>query len=246
VTRRTRIGLLAAGLAGLAALLGWAVAGLPAFGAYRGPYGFVLDRIVLPERHTTNVVMAVTFDVRGIDTMGEELILYAAVLGVVLLLRARRGETGGPAPRVSVDGDAVRLGGAMAVGAGALVALWLVAFGYVTPGGGFQGGVALAGAVLLVYLVGSQASFSGFGDEKLLDPLEAVGAGGYVAIGVAALASGGAFLTNLLGPGSTGTLLSGGSIPLLNWAAAVEVAAANLVLCAEFLRAYSAPLPASR
>ena len=28
------------------------------------------------------------------------------------------------------------------VGGGLLVGLWLVAFGYVTPGGGFQGGVA--------------------------------------------------------------------------------------------------------
>jgi multicomponent Na+:H+ antiporter subunit B len=243
VSRRVRVVVLAAGLAGLGALLGWAVAGLPAFGDYQGPYGYALDRIVVPLRHTTNVVMATTFDVRGIDTMGEELILYAAVLGIVLLLR---GEVEDREERITPGSDALRVGGALAVGGAILTGLWLVAFGYVTPGGGFQGGVAVAGGALLVYLVGSHASFSPFRNEELLDPLEAIGAGGYVVVGLAALASGSAFLTNLFGPGTVGSLLSGGSIPLLNWAAAIEVTFAMLVLFAEFLEAYVVPLARSQ
>lgn len=239
MSRRARIALLSAALAGLGALLGWAVSGLPAFGDYHGRYGHALDRLVVPLRHTTNVVAATTFDVRGIDTMGEELILYAAVLGIVLLLR---GEVEEHEERITPGSDSLRVVGALAVGGGVLTGLWLVAFGYVSPGGGFQGGVAVAAGALLVYLAGSHASFSPFRNEELLDPLEALGAGGYVVVGIAALASGVAFLTNLFGPGTVGTLLSGGSIPLLNWAAAIEVTFALLVLFAEFLEAYVVPL----
>lgn len=229
-------------LLGLGALFGWAVAGLPAFGDYGGPYGFVLNTVVVPLRHTTNVVMGTTFDVRGVDTMGEEFILYAAVVGATLLLRD---ETAGErAERRSrrLDSDAVRLIGVLMVGGGLLVGLWLVAFGYVTPGGGFQGGVVVAGSILLLYLVGSHRDYRPFRDEHVLDPLEGLGAGGYAIIGLAALASGSAFLTNLFGPGTTGKLLSGGSIPVLNWTSAIAVSCAMLLLFAEFLGTYVVPL----
>jgi multicomponent Na+:H+ antiporter subunit B len=62
-----------------------------------------------------------------------------------------------------------------------------------------------------------------------------------VAIGLAALIAGAPFLHNLLGLGATGTIRSGGTMTLLNWAVAVEVAAANLVLYTEFLESYLVP-----
>jgi multicomponent Na+:H+ antiporter subunit B len=74
----------------------------------------------------------------------------------------------------------------------------------------------------------------------VVDPLEGVGAGAYVAIGLAALIAGSPFLHNLLGPGKTGTLFSGGSMSLLNWAVALEVAAANVTLYSEFLQRFVA------
>jgi len=61
-------------------------------------------------------------------------------------------------------------------------------------------------------------------------------------VGLAALASGTAFLTNLFGYGKTGTLLSGGSIALLNWASAIAVTVAMVILFAEFLETYYVPL----
>jgi multicomponent Na+:H+ antiporter subunit B len=237
-----RIGILTPALAGLGALFAWAIAGLPAFGDYRGPYGFVLNRLVVPLRHTTNVVMGTNFDVRGIDTMGEEFILYAAIVGVTLLLRDERRSRRAERHTRRLRSDAVRLVSVVMIGGGLLVGLWLVAFGYVTPGGGFQGGVVVAGAVLLLYLVGNHRDYRPFRDERFLDPLEGLGAGGYVVIGLAALVSGAAFLTNLFGFGQTGTLVSGGSIPLLNWASAIAVSVAMLLLFAEFLETYVEPL----
>lgn len=239
MSRRARLSLFMPALAGLGALLVWAYTGLPAFGDYRGPYGFVLNRIATPLRHMDNVVNATTYDIRGVDTMGEEFILFAAVIGVVLLLR-------GDERRHDVDddigSDLVRVFGTLAIGAAFLVGLWLVAFGFVTPGGGFQGGVAIASGALLLYLVAGYREWSAFGNESVLDPIKGIGGGGYVVIGLAALVAGMPFLTNLFSGGVAGTVWSGGSAGFVNWAAGIEVAAANVILFAEFLHEYIVPI----
>jgi multicomponent Na+:H+ antiporter subunit B len=53
-------------------------------------------------------------------------------------------------------------------------------------------------------------------------------------IGVVSMLLGGAFLQNFGPLGTTGTLASGGSIPLLNLASALEVSAAFLLIFGEF------------
>jgi multicomponent Na+:H+ antiporter subunit B len=240
MSRRVRISIFMPAVGLLGFLLAWALVGIPDFGNYRGPYGYILDRVVVPERHMTNVVTAVVFDYRGFDTLGEEFILFTAVTGVVILLR--EGEVAEKAAKVSRSPGvpSLRLFGTLMVGAGLLVGAWLAAFGYVTPGGGFQGGVVMASGVVLLYFATRYGVYQPYGREDFLDPIEAVGAGGYAVIGVVALLSGLPYLTNLLGPGTPGTLVSAGSIPFLNWASALEVAAANLVLFSEFLQEYIA------
>jgi multicomponent Na+:H+ antiporter subunit B len=240
MTPRTRTVVLLPALGCVAALLVWGLVGLPDFGHYVGPYGYLLNHVVVPERHMTNVVTATVFDYRGFDTLGEEFILFTSVLGVVLLLRTSEREE--HEIDDEVGSDLVRVLGTLMVGGAILVGLWLVAFGFVTPGGGFQGGVIVAGGALLVFLVSSHRAWSGLGTETVLDPLEAVGAGGYVVVGLAALVSGSPFLFNFLGPGVPGTLESGGSAVFVNWAAGLEVAAALLVLFSEFLEEYVVPV----
>jgi multicomponent Na+:H+ antiporter subunit B len=240
VSRRLRVAIFVPAVAIVGVLFAWSLVAIPHFGDYRGPYGYVLERVVTPERHMSNVVTSVVFDYRGFDTMGEEFILFIAVMGVVLLLRSE--ERGEQDWNDDVGSDAVRVGGSLALGVCVLVALWLIAFGFVTPGGGFQGGVALASSILLVFLVSSHRAWSGVSKEEALDPVEGLGAGGYVVIGLAALIGGLPFLTNFFGPGGTGTLVSGGSAAFVNWSAGMEVAAANLILFKEFLDEYVAPL----
>jgi multicomponent Na+:H+ antiporter subunit B len=241
LSRRLRIALFLPALAILGALTVWALTGLPDFGNYVGPYGYLLNRVVTPERHMTNAVTAIVFDYRGFDTMGEEFILFAAVTGVVLLLRGEHGEE----TEEETGSDLIRVGGSLCVGLALLVGLWLISFGFVTPGGGFQGGVIVASAGALLFLVSNHTAWSAIGNEHVLDPLEGLGAGGYVIIGLAALVSGLPFLTNLLGPGLPGTLQSGGSAAFVNWSAGTEVAAALLILFAEFLEQYIVPLSGS-
>lgn len=242
MSRRTRVVVGVVALAGMGALLLWAYTGLPAFGHYLGPYGYVLNRIATPRRHMANVVNAITYDIRGFDTMGEEFILFGAVVGVVLLLRGERDKDVDD----EVRSDLIRSGGPIALGALFLVGLLIVAFGFITPGGGFQGGVILASAVVMLFVAVSYRSWAKVGTESHLDPIEGIGAGGFVVVGLAALVSGLPFLTNFWGPGTVGTLWSGGSAPLVNWAAGIEVGAALLVLYSEFLEAHVVPMIRSR
>jgi multicomponent Na+:H+ antiporter subunit B len=233
MTRQLRIGLFAVSATGLAALLLWAVAGLPDFGHYRGPYGKVLNNVAVGERHVTNVVAAVTFDYRGVDTMGEEFILFASVMGVALLLRHKRAERRRSPERV--HSDAVRLAGGGFVAGLLVLGLYVVAHGPLTPGGGFQGGVVLASAFALVYLAGTYRAYRSLTPIPAVDLVEGVGAGGYVVVGIVSLLLGSAFLHNFGPLGTTGTLASGGSIPFLNIASALEVSAAFVLLFTEFL-----------
>src|SRR5919198_4976752 len=158
VSMRLRFGLFGFSALGLAALFGWGIAGLHDFGGFDGPLGLFLDRAAVGQRHATNVVTAVVFDYRGFDTLGEEFILVASVLGVALLLREARDEDIGR-PLDPAPSEALRALGPFAVGVTALVGLFVVAHGPLTPGGGFQGGVLLAAAATLLYLAGTYRGF---------------------------------------------------------------------------------------
>jgi multicomponent Na+:H+ antiporter subunit B len=236
---RRRVFLAAAVVAG--ALLLWGLSGLPDYGIYQGPYGDVLNQVAVAERKATNVVAAITFDYRGVDTLGEEYILFAAVIGVAILLRAQRGETEQPPDEDAADrhapetSNAVRVVGLALVGPVVLFGIYVVAHGHLSPGGGFQGGVVLATGALLVYLSGEYVTLRRVSPERLLDLAESAGAAGYVAIGLLGVATGATFLANVLPLGQPGALLSSGTIPLINLTVGLEVAGGFVLLLFEFL-----------
>ena len=233
MTRPLRIGVFAVSAAGLAALLLWAAAGLPDFGRYHQAYSRTLNSVAVGERHATNVVTATVFDYRGFDTLGEEFILFTSVMGVALLLRDVRDERG--SRRHRVHSDALQLVGGGFVAALLVIGLYVVAHGAITPGGGFQGGVVLASAFALVYLAGEYRAYRRLTPLPAVDLVEGTGAGGYAVVGVVSILLGSAYLHNFGPFGSAGTLASGGSIPFLNIASALEVGAAFVLLFTEFL-----------
>jgi multicomponent Na+:H+ antiporter subunit B len=237
---RKRVFLLAG--AGLAALLVWGLAGLPAFGDYHGAYGLVLNQVAVPERHATAVVSAVNFDYRGFDSLGEEFILFAAVLGLALLLREGRDEELGPPHdeaagrgRVPETSAAVRVTVLALVGPTVLLAIYIVCHGHLTPGGGFQGGVVAATALLLVFLGGEYVRLARVRPLGLVETVKALGAASYVVVGLGGLLVAGAFLENFLPLGTTGELISAGTIPLLSVAVGFEITGGFVLLLSEFL-----------
>src|SRR3954451_12204344 len=136
-------------------------------------------------------------------------------------------------PRTS---PAVLVIGAALVGPTVVIALNLVAHGAITPGGGFQGGVVLAAAAVIVVAAGGRIRLPPDQPPLLAEIVHGAGAAGFVLLGLAGLAFAGAFLdTTWAGHGTSGALLSGGAIPLLNVATGFEVAGAIVVILAEFL-----------
>jgi multicomponent Na+:H+ antiporter subunit B len=228
-------------MAGLAVFLLWGMAGLPRFGTLAGAYSRLLNATAVSERAATNVVASITFDYRGFDTMGEEFILFAAVVGVAILLRAQRDEEEGQ-PEEEISGrhapaasNAVRAIGLAMVGPIVVFGIYVVAHGHLTPGGGFQGGVVLATGALLVYLSGEYVTLRRVRPESLIDAAESTGAGGYVVIGLLGLVVGTSFLDNFLPLGQPGALLSSGTIVPINAAIGLEVAGGFVLLLSEFL-----------
>jgi multicomponent Na+:H+ antiporter subunit B len=242
VTARGRLLLFAIPAVGVAALLVWSFTGLPSFGHYRGPYGNVINERAVPERHTPNSVAAVNFDYRGFDTIGEEFILFAAVMGVSALLRVQRAETEALSPidqarahAATETADSVAVICMALVAPLVLLGLYIVVHGHLTPGGGFQGGVILASAFLMVYLAGRYITFRQISPKSLLDGGEGLGAGGFVAVGFVGMLAGAAFLENVLPLGQTGKVFSAGTLPIINLSVGLEVAMGLLLVMWEFL-----------
>jgi multicomponent Na+:H+ antiporter subunit B len=224
----------------------WGLKGLPAVGHYRGPYGDVLNQVATYERHVTEIVTAVNFDYRGFDTLGEEFILFMSVIGGTVLLRRQSEEEKSerkdqdladrsPERQAPEPSDATRVLTLGLVGPLVVFGLYIVSHGQLTPGGGFQGGVILATAPLLVYLAGNLKKFKQITSHTLVEVGEAVGAGGYLAIGFAGLVLGGSYLRNVAALGSTGAINSGGTIALISLATGLEVAGGFVLLLYAFL-----------
>ncbi|WP_328581060.1 MnhB domain-containing protein [Streptomyces sp. NBC_00370] len=233
MTRGQRLWLLAVGLAGVAVLLVTAYTGLPDFGAASHPYG---DRAVHASlaRHTANVISSINFDQRGYDTLGEESILFGAVLGTVVLLRQTRDERQvEPAPALVLP--AVRRYALYLLPVTLVVGLYVVAHGQLSPGGGFQGGVVTATALHLLYIAVDYHALERIRPMGLYEIGDAAGEGAYLVLGAAGLLGGTSFLANFLPLGTFNTLSSGGTVPLLNAAIGMEVACAVVVLLARFL-----------
>jgi multicomponent Na+:H+ antiporter subunit B len=229
-----RLALFGVGALGVGFLLCFGVLDLPAFGHYAGPYGDIVTKLVEPQRHMANAVTAIVFDYRGFDTMGEELILFSAASAVALLLRdIKEQDTAAVVDAVRSDG----LNGFGVLGAVAtlLLALYVVSHGFVSPGGGFQGGVVIAAAFLFVFLTTEYRAYARLVPTKFAEPLESSGAGAYVALGLIAFGFGLGFLENFLPLGVTGRLRSGGSAALVNWASALAVAGGFLLIFSEYL-----------
>lgn len=243
MTARVRLRVFALAALGVAAMLVWAVRLLPGFGHYPGPYGDRINAASVPQRHTTDAVTAVNFDYRGVDTIGEEFILFVAATGVAVLLRSQRSEreeTDQPddreaGQRISPTSDAVRNIALASVGPIVVLGIYIVSHGTISPGGGFQGGLVLATAFVAVYISGQYIATRRMEPITVNEVIESLGAAGYVAIGLAGLAAGGAFLVDILPLGTPATIASGGTINLISFSVGLEVVAGFVLIVTEFL-----------
>ncbi len=214
---------------------------LPPYGTAIGGYAKLIGLAGMPERHVTNITTSVNFDYRGLDTMGEEYILFASIAALALLLRRgsdvtaqqKRAERGHL--RWGRDEALAYVGRAWAAFA-MLFGIYVVLHGALTPGGGFHGGTIIGSIGFSIFLIFGAKPFRSIQSDERIDIAGAVGAGMYVMVGAAGLIMGGRFLQNILPLGRTGDILSGGTISLINAGVGLEVGSAFTLLASYYLR----------
>lgn len=242
MSRRVRLLLFACGGPGLLAVLLIGLHGLPAFGDFHGAYGLLVDHVEPGQRHATDVVTALNFDLRAFDTLGEEFILFASVSGVALLLRHLRDEDEDVESSRSVAdhrfagaSDALRVLSLLLIPLLVSLGVYLALHGALTPGGGFQAGVVLAAGPLAILLAGRYLALKRVAPQWMLEASDAAGATAYALIGLGGLIFVSIYLKNFLPLGTSGHLLSAGMMPLNSIAVGLEVTGAFLLTWTEFL-----------
>ena len=140
-------------------LLAWAVQDFPGWGDPKSPASaspvashFIANTGV--DTEVPNMVTAVLADYRGFDTMFETVVVFIAGLAVFSILR------GGPKSRtrdrefvVDFEPDLIVTNTVrLIVPVIQIFALYVLAHGHVSPGGGFQGGVAMGASFILIAL----------------------------------------------------------------------------------------------
>ncbi|MBN2460464.1 MAG: hypothetical protein JXB60_02560 [Candidatus Cloacimonetes bacterium] len=109
-----------------------------------------------------------------------------------------------------------------------LYGLYIIVHGHLTPGGGFAGGVIMAGAFILPILANGSILPNLRKEEAGLELMESAAILGFLIIaGLGLLFSGSLiFFSNFLHKGILGKLVSAGFIPIENIVVGVEVCAA--------------------
>ncbi|MCG8017101.1 MAG: DUF4040 domain-containing protein [Candidatus Thiodiazotropha sp. 'RUGA'] len=143
-----------------------------------------LANAMLERSGVSNPVTAVLLNYRAYDTLLELVVVLAAVLGVLVVGRERRGYR---EPGPVFHGLVHWLVPLLIVTAGYL--LWVGAH---APGGAFQAGATLAAAGIVLRLAGYDAA--GLPDGRLLRWLLVAGTGVFLLLGLGMTVSGGGFL----------------------------------------------------
>ena len=102
--------------------------------------------------------------------------------------------------------------------------MYIILFGTVSPGGGFQGGVMVASAALLLYLAYGYKTAKSAINPEVLRVGEAVGATAYVFLGFIGIIMGSLFCRNMFyNNGAVGDLISAGTITYMGYSVGFKV-----------------------
>ena len=102
--------------------------------------------------------------------------------------------------------------------------IYIILFGTISPGGGFQGGVITASAVLLLYIGYGYSTASDAVKQEVLRVCEPIGATLYVILGLCGIVLGSVFCRNVFfADGKIGDLISAGNISFMGWTVGFKV-----------------------
>ena len=155
-----------------------------------------------------NAVTSVVVYFRGFDTLGEIAVLFIASLGIGLMLESNT--------KCDIKAESnfmLQTASKLLFPIIILFGIYVMIYGHLSPGGGFQGGVIIASGVLLLLI--SHKNFEV--PHSVVVLLETFAGVSYVLIGLIGLIVLDKFLGNFLphNISNMGMLLSGGIIPII-------------------------------
>ena len=160
------------------------------------------------ETSSANVVTSVVTYFRGFDTLGEVTILFLSIFGIGLGLDGYKDKLNIFAYENKLLKIAVDVLFPLII----LFGFYIIIHGHLSPGGGFQGGVVIASAFLLMFL----AKDDDFAlNHKIISLAESLSGAGFILLGLLGLLVVDRFFGNFLPTGVVGNLFSGGVIPLI-------------------------------
>ncbi len=156
----------------------------------------------------SNAVTTVVVYFRGFDTLGEIAVLFIASLGIGLML--------GENSHCEIKAESnfmLKSASKLLFPIITLYGIYVMVYGHLSPGGGFQGGVIIASGVLLLLV--SHKDFEV--PHSVIVLLETFAGVAYVLIGLIGLFTLDVFLGNFLphDVSQMGMLMSGGIIPII-------------------------------
>ena len=173
----------------------WGDASAPA-SSYQVSQHFILK--TFEETQVPNIVTAVLADYRGYDTLFETVVIFTAGIAIIAILRRREaaGESADPRHRTKADGEDLIVTTAcrIVIPVIQLFALYVIAHGHHSPGGGFQGGVIFGASLIMLAISRNLGTALGKLPEKRMIGLAVLGVLIYAGFGLACLVLGRNFL----------------------------------------------------
>jgi len=117
-----------------------------------------------------------------------------------------------------------------------LFGLYLISYGHLSPGGGFQGGAVLSSAILLLCLSRGVEATRRLFAYRAVSAVEIAAFALFLAIAAAGMVAGVSFLGNFLPLGRIGEVPSAGFILVLNLVIGLEVGAGITLICFSLLK----------
>ncbi len=181
------------------------------------------------ETNSANGVTSVVTYFRGFDTLGEVTILFLSIFGIGLGLEGYRNKLN----IFAYENRLLKIGVDILFPLIILFGFYIIIHGHLSPGGGFQGGVIIASAFLLMFLAkGDKFSLN----HKIISITEALSGAGFILIGILGVLLVDRFLGNFLPLGTIKELFSGGVIPLIYIFVGIKVSAEITALVEYFIR----------
>lgn len=178
---------------------------------------------------TANAVTSVVTFFRGIDTIGEVTVLFLATSGIALMLSGTQRVCD---KEVKQESFILNTSSRLLLSVIVLFGVYIIVHGHLSPGGGFQGGVVIATAFLLLFLANPNMKLS----HTILTLGESLSGATYVLVALLGLFKMNILLGNFLPHpiSEIGELVSGGVIPIIYILVGIKVGSEMSVIVEYF------------